>query len=72
MAECECLAGCPFYNDKMDASQGLGAMYKKTYCLGDNTNCARHMIFKKLGKEMVPAKLYPNGVDQAKKILAAA
>ena len=72
MAECECLSGCPFYNDKMDSEKGLGAFYKKTYCLGDNTSCARHMVFKRLGKEKVPERLFPNNVEQAKKILAAA
>jgi hypothetical protein len=30
------------------------------------------MVFKKLGKEKVPANLYPNNVNQAKEILAAA
>ena len=72
MAECECLAGCPFYNDKMDSEQGIGAMYKKKYCLGNNTSCARYMVFKKLGREKVPSNLYPNMVDRAEIILAAA
>ncbi|HPG40894.1 MAG TPA: hypothetical protein PLP19_18285 [bacterium] len=72
MADCECLAGCPFFNDKMKDNQGLGAIYKRTYCQGDSSQCARHMVFKKLGKPAVPADLYPNMVDRAKQILAAA
>ena len=72
MAECECLKGCPFFNDKMKDSEGMGAIYKKTYCLGNNTQCARYIVFKKLGKPAVPDSLYPNMVDVAKKIVQAA
>lgn len=72
MAECELLKGCPFFNDKMDPEKGTGAMYKNKYCLGDNSNCARYMVFKKLGREKVPANLYPNMHDRARKILAGA
>ena len=72
MADCECLPGCPFFNDKMDADKGLGQIYKKKYCLGDNTDCARHMVFKKLGREKVPANPFPNMQDRARDILSAA
>jgi len=71
MANCECLNGCPFFNDKMKDTEGIGAIYKKKYCLGDNTHCARYMVFKKLGKPGVPADLYPNMHDRAKAILSA-
>ncbi len=70
MANCECLAGCPFFNDKMPDTEGLGAMIKKKYCLGDNSNCARYMVFKKLGKAAVPVNLYPNMQDRAREIIA--
>lgn len=70
MADCECLKGCLFFNDKMKDVEGLGAMFKKKYCLGENTGCARHMVFKKLGKISVPANLYPNMVDRAKAIIS--
>ncbi len=29
MADCECLKGCIFFNDKMKDTEGLGAMFKK-------------------------------------------
>jgi hypothetical protein len=29
MADCECLPGCLFFNDKMADSTGLGKIYKK-------------------------------------------
>ena len=70
MAECECIQGCPFFNDKMKDTEGLGAMYRKKYCLGDNTDCARHMVFKALGKSSVPLDLYPNQLEKAQNIIA--
>ena len=71
MADCECLPTCPFFNDKMANKPGMAEMYKKKYCLGDNTDCARHMVMKELGKPKVPADMFPNQKDLACKILAA-
>ncbi|GAB4269224.1 MAG: hypothetical protein Kow0029_05120 [Candidatus Rifleibacteriota bacterium] len=70
MAECICLKSCPFFNDKMPSEKGMGAIYKKKYCLGNNTNCARYMVFKALGKGKVPDNLYPNMHEQAKKLIS--
>jgi hypothetical protein len=70
MAECECLPGCGFYHDRMPIDSGIGLIYKKKYCLGDNTDCARHIVFMTFGKGTVPSNLYPNQTDRAKKILA--
>ena len=70
MAECEFLNGCPFFNDKMKDTEGLGAMYKKKYCLGDNSECARYMVVTELGKGHVTMNLYPNMVDHARKIIS--
>jgi len=70
MTDCELLAGCAFFNDKMPIDGAMGTLYKKKYCQGDNKNCARHMVFKALGKEKVPIDLFPNMADKAKKIIA--
>ncbi len=71
MAECECLKGCLFFNDKMKKMKGVGTIYKQNYCKGDNSKCARYMVFKALGKTGVPANLYPNQYDEANEILIA-
>ena len=70
MALCEKLEKCPFYNDKMNMESGLGAMYKKKYCEGDKTICARYIVATQLGAEFVTNKLYPNMNDAANKLLA--
>jgi hypothetical protein len=43
---------------------------KQRYCLKDNASCARYMVFIKLGREKVPADLFPSNTDRALKILA--
>ena len=41
MEDCECLAGCPFFHDKMESKPAMAELYKKEYCKGDSTECAR-------------------------------
>lgn len=67
---CEKLAKCPFYNDKMDINKGIGAMYKRKYCEGDKTLCARYIVATQLGAEYVTNSLYPNMNAVAEKLLA--
>lgn len=71
MAMCENLSKCPFYQGQMSLDSGLGSMYKKRYCEGNRSLCARYMVSSSLGKEYVPSSLYPNMTDKAKEILAA-
>jgi hypothetical protein len=67
---CELLEGCPFFNEKM-ANMPLSANhYKKKYCMGDNSDCARYLVFKKLGGERVPPELFPNEQGRAERIIS--
>ena len=70
MATCEKLAKCPFYQGKMDMNSGLGSMYRKKYCEGDNSTCARYMVATQLGPDYVTDKIYPNMTDLATKMIA--
>jgi hypothetical protein len=47
------------------------AGFKRKYCEGDSAECARFMIFKALGKGMVPPDLFPNQVDRARQVITA-
>jgi len=69
MNECPRLSTCPFFNEKMKAKPGTTEMYKSMYCQKDYEKCARYLVFIALGKEKVPANLYPNEVDRAKQII---
>jgi hypothetical protein len=70
MAICEKFSKCPFYQGKMDMNSGLGSMYKKKYCEGDKTICARYIISTQLGAEFVTNHIYPNMNDLANKMIA--
>ena len=69
MAVCEKLEKCPFYQGKMSMESGLGSMYKKKYCEGDKTICARYQVATTVGPEFVTEALYPNMDARAKKII---
>ena len=72
MADCECLAGCLFFNDRMADMPTMANMYKRNYCRGDSSKCARYMVFKALGRESVPVDLFPNMADRARAIIGQA
>ena len=71
MVDCECLNGCPFYNDKMGSKPATAEIYKKKFYLGDRANSARYFVFKALGKPGVPSSLYPKQMGRAKRVLAS-
>jgi hypothetical protein len=71
MSDCECLAGCPFFHDKMADMPSMAEMLKERYCKGDWQACARHQIFTEFGKGNVPTDLFPNQQDIAAEQLVA-
>ena len=69
MAECELLEGCLFFNNKRSLGKTIDDVYKDHYCRGDKSLCARFMIASRLGRDKVPAGLFPNMTDKAQDIL---
>ncbi len=69
MADCEMLAKCLFFNDKMANMPAMAEMMKKKYCRGDNSKCARYMVCTRLGREKVPPDLNPSQLDRAEALL---
>ena len=49
----------------------MADQYKSKYCKSDNSGCARHMVFKALGRENVPSNLFPHQLEDARKLAAA-
>ncbi len=72
MADCVCLPGCAFFNDRMAAMPATSELLKIRFCRGENKTCARFMVFQLLGADAVPADLYPTQTDRAAYILAHA
>ncbi|MBN2525952.1 MAG: hypothetical protein JXR76_06115 [Deltaproteobacteria bacterium] len=69
MTECECLAECLFFNEKMVNKPTTAGMMKNRYCLGDSSSCARYMVFKAKGKQHVPDDMFPNQHKRAKELI---
>lgn len=67
MADCEKLAMCPFFTDRMKALPNVAALMKDTYCKGDKQQCARYQVSKT--GIAAPPDLFPNDLDYAKRIL---
>lgn len=65
MDDCQCISGCPFFNNKMSNMPAMANILKKRYCQGDFNECARFTVFTALGKGKVPIDLYPNQMDVA-------
>ena len=53
----------------MDINSGIGALYKRKYCEGDKTICARCKVASTIGKEYVTPQLYPNMHAEADKLI---
>ena len=45
-------------------------MYKNNCCRGDNSSCAKYMVFEALDRDKVPAGLFPNQTGRANAIIA--
>jgi len=48
MPDCELLATCPFFNDRMQDMSEMAETYREQYCKGDYAWCGRYMTFKAL------------------------
>jgi len=70
MAECVCLPKCIFFHDKMADMPTTTERMKQHYCLGNNSGCARFQVFTAVGREHVPADLFPHNLDRARDLIA--
>jgi len=70
--DCIMLSKCPFYNDKMPMDKGIGLIYKKKYCNGNNEQCARYKVYVEVGGRFLNNNLYPNMHDIAIEIIKGA
>ena len=67
MADCEKLKKCPFFTGQMADMPSVADLMKKTYCLGDKTQCARYRVAS--AGIVVPADLFPHDIERARDIL---
>ncbi len=70
MADCEKIAGCMFFNDKLTNMPAVVDTIRKSFCHGDYTRCARYMVTEIFGIESIPSDIFPGNSVRAKTILA--
>ncbi len=70
MPECELLYTCVFFNDGMAKMPISAAYFKNNFCGVDNSKCARYIVYKTLGKEKVPADMYPTELQRAGRLVS--
>ncbi len=69
MPDCEHLAACPFFNDRMSRMPAMADLVKEHYCRRHFDQCARFRLFKELGPHLVPADLLPSQHERADALL---
>lgn len=69
MGECEWMHECSFIKQFEERSPATMAIFRQNYCDGDVSQCARYMIFDRIGADAVPTNLYPNEAWQAEQII---
>ena len=62
---CKNLDSCP-----IPGKSGVGAIYRKRYCDGNWSACARLTVLEECGAASVPAWLKPNMAPEADTIIA--
>lgn len=72
MAYCELFEKCPFFRFKLANLPAVVEMYEEHYCSGNQSACARYVVFQALGRDKVPIDLFPNQVARGKAIIANA
>ena len=70
MTECDRLASCIFFNDRMLNAPAAAALLKQQYCQGHYESCARRRVEAMVGSTSVPPDLFPEDVSRADRIIA--
>lgn len=72
MAECKLIRTCIFFNDKMANMPSTAEIFKTLFCKGEYDNCARLIVVNAVGREKVPADLFPNQKEKVAEIITGA
>lgn len=65
MADCELLEKCLFFNDKLKNMPAASDTLKNIYCRWNFIKCARYKVAGVVGREKVPADLFPGDFRKA-------
>ncbi len=71
MPDCELATSCIFFNNHMKNMPDRAGLFKKRYCHGDNSFCARYLVCQSLGPQRIPDDLFPGDILKAKTIISS-
>jgi hypothetical protein len=66
---CELLACCQFFNNKMKDLPKSAEYIKDKVCRGEYEGCGRYRIFKDYGEQHVPFYLQPDDTEEVNKVI---
>lgn len=70
MAEvCEVFDSCELFTQGVANLPSTSKSFKTRYCQQDPDSCARYLVQKKLGRDLVPKDLFPNERGRALKLI---
>lgn len=70
MSDCDALATCPFFNDKLANMPATASRLKQQYCYAEWSVCARWRVRQALGRNRVPPDLFPHNRERAAQLIA--
>ncbi len=70
MTQCKYFEDCPA-NCNSDIGKPMGIIedYRRTYCKGEPSKCARRKLIEEVDKESLPYDLYPYQHERAEQII---
>lgn len=69
---CECYETCDLFNKSVVNLPSTAKSFEEKFCKIDNESCARYVVYKQLGKNLVPTDLFPNEMGKAISIVESA
>ena len=70
MKSCCYLKGCAFFSKINTMDDDVAGFFKETFCLVENSECARRKVAETVGRDYVPESLYPNELNRAEEIIS--
>jgi len=71
-AVCECFSYCGLFNSGVARLPSTSKSFQEKFCTLNHFSCARYMVYKQLGKDLIPGDLFPNERGRALKLIEAA
>lgn len=68
MSDCELHETCTSFYEKLAALPSTVRLMRGAYCKWNYAECARYQVYKVLGKDKIPADLYPSDAKRVSEL----